>query len=205
MCSKAYLLACQLGVWAVVGGCFSFSPTHLAEGKALSVPVGQSPANLGKSVLSQSVDTGNNLCAQTKLPSSRRWCRCSIRAASRRPLLVLSQSCGTHPFWLEAFWYSVEPWDGGEHKLWISLMFDKGLRGLSCILSPLNTSYTSHDLFSSSSFLPDLEKTKAVSFSTYLQKEKNSKEAHLKIIIKTLNEENINQSLGPYSCKAESV
>lgn len=57
---------------AVVGGCFSFSPTHLAEGKALSVPVGQSPANLGKSVLSQSVDTGNNLCAQTKLPSSRR-------------------------------------------------------------------------------------------------------------------------------------
>lgn len=72
-------------------------------------------------------------------------------------------------------------------------------------LSPLNTSYTSHDLFSSSSFLPHLEKTKAVSFSTSLQKEESSKKAHLKIIIETLNEESIHQSLGSYSCKGESV
>lgn len=72
MCSKAYLQADQLEVRAAGGGCFSFSLTHLAEGKPLSVPVGQSPAKLEKSILSQSVDTGNNLFAQTKLPCSRR-------------------------------------------------------------------------------------------------------------------------------------
>lgn len=72
MCSKAYLQAGQLGVQAVGGGCFSFSPTHLADGKDLSVPVGQSPAKLGKSILSQSVDTGNDLFAPTELSSSGR-------------------------------------------------------------------------------------------------------------------------------------
>lgn len=52
------------------GDCSGFTAAHMAKGKALPAGVGQSSANLGKSVLSRSVDTGNDIFTQTELYSS---------------------------------------------------------------------------------------------------------------------------------------
>lgn len=49
------------------------------EGEALPACVRQSSANLGKSILSQSVDIGNDLFTQTELSSSEITWRDSIR------------------------------------------------------------------------------------------------------------------------------
>lgn len=46
-----------------------FSTAHLAKGEALPASVGQSSANLGKSILSWSVDIGNDLFTHTELSS----------------------------------------------------------------------------------------------------------------------------------------
>lgn len=63
-----------------------FSTAHLAQGEALPASVGQSSANLEKSILSQSVDIGNDLFTQTELSSSEvTW-----RVALERQGAVLS-------------------------------------------------------------------------------------------------------------------
>lgn len=46
------------------------STAHQPKGEALLASVGQSSANLGKSILSQSVDIGNDLFTQTELSYS---------------------------------------------------------------------------------------------------------------------------------------
>lgn len=51
---------------------------HLPKGEALPASVGQSSANLGKSILSQSVDIGNDLFTQTELPSSEETWRIAL-------------------------------------------------------------------------------------------------------------------------------
>lgn len=52
------------------GDASCLSTAHLPKGEALPASVGQSSANLGKSILSQSVDIGNDLFTQTELSSS---------------------------------------------------------------------------------------------------------------------------------------
>ena len=68
------------------GDCSCFSTAHLAKGEALPASVGQSSANLEKSILSQSVDIGNDLFTQTELSFSEvTW-----RIALERQTTVIS-------------------------------------------------------------------------------------------------------------------
>lgn len=76
----------RLWVRGVGGDCSCFSAAHLAKGEALPASVGQSSANLGKSILSRSVDIGNDLFTQAQLSTSGvTW-----RIASKRQTTVLS-------------------------------------------------------------------------------------------------------------------
>lgn len=73
---------------AVCGDASCLSTADLPpEGEALPASVRQSSANLGKSILSQSVDIGNDLFTQIELSSSEvTW-----RIALERTLLSLLQ------------------------------------------------------------------------------------------------------------------